>query len=174
MKVKFYLQSALLAGLVIFAWGAFVHMAIPFWEDVMHELPNEQVVVDAIKSTGAPNGIYYGMQGMLLVLFLGHGMTSATDGMGTYMALEFISDVLVAFVLAWMLLRTNVRGVLNRGLYAAVLGVLGWLSINVSSWIWYHFPFAYILLEAVDNVIGIFFAGLVISWLMNKQRTVAV
>ena len=172
MKAKFYLLAALLGALVLFVWGAIAHMALPFWDDVMHELPNEQAVVDALKSSGVSNGIYYGMQGMLLVTFFGHGMSDDTD-MGTYMVTEFISNVLVALVLAWLLMRANVQGTLNRGVYAGMIGLLGWLSINVSSWIWYHYPFAYISLEAVDNVIGAFLAGLVIAWLMKKTKVAA-
>jgi hypothetical protein len=145
-------------------------MALPFWDDVMHQLPNEQAVVDALQSTGTSNGLYYGMQGLFMVVFLGHGMTSATDNMGTYMTIEFISDVLVALVLAWILLKTNARGVSKIGFFAAMLGVLGWLNQNISYWNWYHFPFGYVLLEAVDNVIGTFLAGLVIAWLMNKTK----
>ena len=169
MNAKFYLLAALLGGIVLFAWGAVAHMAIPFWDDVMLQVPNEQAVVDALKSSGVSNGIYYGMQGMLLVTFFGHGM-SDNAGMGSYMVAEFISDVLVALVLAWLLLRINVRGTLNRGFYAGIIGVFGWLSINVSSWIWYHYPLAYISLEAVDNVPGTFLAGLVIAWLMKKTK----
>jgi len=170
MKFKFYLLSALLGGLVIFIWGMFAHMALPWWEDVMLRVPNEQAVVDAMKSNGVQNGMYYGVQGMFLVTFFGQGMADNGQGMRSYMVKEFISDALLALILAWLLLRANARGLLAVGVYSGFVGLAGWLNGNVSNWIWYHFPFRYIALEALDQIIGVFLAGLVIAWLMNKQQ----
>ncbi len=169
MKLKIYLLSALLGGFALFAWGAITHMGLPWWEDVMRPIPNEQVVVDALKTSGVQNGMYYGMQGMFLVTFFGKGMSDGV-GMGSYMAIEFLSDAIVALLLAWVLLRSTVTGVLARARFALMLGILGWVGVNLSYWIWYNFPFAYILLEFVDNGIGMFLGGLVIGWIIEKYR----
>jgi hypothetical protein len=169
MKTKYYLLAALLGGIVIFVWGAFSHMALPWWEDVMHRFPNEQPVVDALKANGVQNGMYYGMQGFFLVTFFGQGMND-NAAMGPLMIEEFISDALAAFVLAWLLMRANVRGVAKMGLFAGMVGLTGWIAGNLSNWIWYNFAFGYVLLEAVDQVIGFVLAGLVIAWLIKRER----
>lgn len=171
MKAKFYVLAMLLGGLTIFVWGAVSHMALPFWENVMHEVPNEQAVVDALKAGNVENGIYYGMQGLFMSVFLRPDM--AEIGMeANNLVLEFVSNALLALVIAWLLVRASVRGTLNRAWFAFMVGLAAWLSVNVSYWNWYNFPFAYILLEFVDLGIGAFLAGLVIAWLMEKQRVV--
>jgi hypothetical protein len=170
MKAKFYLVSLLLGGLVIFVWGAFSHMALPWWNDVMREIPNEQALADVMRTNGMENGMYYGMQGLFLVKFFGKGMSDGIS-MGPLMLMEFISDLLVALVLTWLLVRANTRGTLRLALYAAAVGLAGWLTTNVSNWIWYNFSFGYIILEALDQIIGVFLAGLVIGKLIKRERT---
>jgi MFS family permease len=170
MKVKFYLLATLLGGIVIFVWSAFAHMAIPGWESVMHELPNEQAVVDAMKSAGVQNGMYYGTQGVFLVTFFGQGMADGV-GMSSYMILEFISDALLALVLAWLLTHSHARGTSKFAFFAVMVGLTGWLNVNLSNWNWYHFPFGYVLMEALDQIVGLFLAGLLIGWLIKRERT---
>lgn len=168
MRAKFYVLAMLLGGLTIFVWGAVSHMALPFWENVMHEVPNEQAVVDALKAGNVQNGIYYGMQGLFMSVFLRPDM--AEIGMeANNLVFEFVSNALLALVIAWLLVRASVRGTLNRAGFAFMVGLAAWLSVNVSYWNWYNFPFAYILLEFVDLGIGAFLAGLVIAWLMDKN-----
>jgi len=167
MKAKFYLLAGLLGGITLFAWGALTHMALPIWKDVMHEIPNEQAMVDVMKSSGIQNGIHYGMQGFFLVTFFGKGMDDGV-GMGGLMITEFILDVMIALLLAWILLRTTATGVLKRARFALMIGLMAWVAINVSYWNWYHFPFAYIVLEFLDSGLGMFVGGLVIAWLIEK------
>jgi hypothetical protein len=169
MKAKFYFLAGLLGGITLFVWGALTHMAIPFWEDVMHQIPNEQAVVDAMKNAGVQNGIYYGNQGLFLVTFFGKGMADGIS-MGPLMLIEFITDVIVALFLAWILMRAAVNGVWARARFALVVGLMAWVAINVSYWNWYNFPFAYIVLEFVDTGLGMLVGGLVIAWLVEKQH----
>ena len=169
MKAKFYLLAALLGGIVIFIWSAFSHMAIPGWGSVMHPIPNEPAVVDAMKSSGVQNGMYYGMSGIFLVTFFGQGMNDGVS-MAPLMMMEFVSDALVAFVLAWLLARANARGIRRLAFFAVMVGLAGWLNVNLSYWIWYHFSFGYILLEALDQIVGVFLAGLLIGRLIKGER----
>ena len=173
MKAKFYLLAALLGGLTIFVWGFIIHMGLhSVWEMTMSPLPNEQAIVDVLKSAHASNGMYYGLQGIFMTLFLEPGQTNMTSHMGPLLVIEFITDMLVALVLAWLLVRTNIVGNGKRALFAGGVGLAGWININLSYWNWYRHPFSYTVLEAVNDVMAVLLAGLVIAWLMNKQRPV--
>jgi hypothetical protein len=51
----------------------------------------------------------------------------------------------------------------QRVALVTLLGVFAWLSISVSYWNWYHFPGAYIAGEAIDQVGGWLFGGIVLA-----------
>ena len=51
----------------------------------------------------------------------------------------------------------------QRVALVTLLGVFAWLSISVSYWNWYHFPTAYIAGEAIDQVGGWLFGGIVLA-----------
>ncbi len=123
MKLRYYLLSALLGGIVIFVWSAFSHMALPWWEDVVNKIPNEAIVVDAMKLAGVHNGMYYGEHGIFLVTFFGKGMVDHVSMM-PLMLMEFLTDVLAALVLAWLLLRANVWGMLRLAVFSGMVGLM--------------------------------------------------
>jgi hypothetical protein len=82
---------------------------------------------------------------------------------------ELITDIFAAFLLALVLTRGAVT-VLRGGWWGALLGLFAWLSISASYWNWYGFPSAFVAAEGIDQIVGWFLAGLVISVLMKGSK----
>ncbi len=43
--------GGLLAGIVVFFWGAFAHMVLPLGKMGVHQIPNEEPVIGAMRDT---------------------------------------------------------------------------------------------------------------------------
>ena len=85
------------------------------------------------------------------------------------LVVEFLSTLLCALIAA-AFLATIPGSALKRALMAALLGVFGWLALSVSQWTWYHFPFAFIALDLMDQAGGWFFAGLAMAKILPAAR----
>jgi hypothetical protein len=63
----------------------------------------------------------------------------------------------------------------QRVLFVALLGLIAWLSINVSYWNWYGFPTAFVLGEGIDQVVGWLLAGLAMAKIIRPaEKAMAV
>lgn len=86
--------------------------------------------------------------------------------------LEFPTTLAAALFAAWVL--GLIPGTFGRRVAVATLfGVVGWLSISVSEWIWYPYPGAYIIVVGLDQVIGWLLGGLAMSALLRPKATEA-
>ncbi len=56
----------------------------------------------------------------------------------------------------------------RRVLVVGLLGLLAWLSISASHWIWYGFPTAFVGAELIDQVVGWLVTGLVIAKIVPR------
>ena len=80
---------------------------------------------------------------------------------------ELASNILAALVAAFML--TLVVGSYGkRVLFVALLGLIAWLSINVSDWNWYRFPTSFVLGEGIDQIVGWLLAGLAMAKIVRN------
>jgi hypothetical protein len=83
--------------------------------------------------------------------------------------IELLSNMAAALVAAVVL--AQVPGGLGvRAFLVALLGLFAWLSISVSYWNWYGFPGAFSLGEAIDQVVGWFFGGLVLAAMVRRPQ----
>jgi hypothetical protein len=71
---------------------------------------------------------------------------------------ELLGDVAAAVIAVLILARTTLT---RRGMIAAAaaMGLFGWFSISFPYWNWYGFPAAFVLAEAIDQVVGWALAG---------------
>lgn len=188
--MKRILLAGVLGGLAMFLWGAVSHMLLPTGEAGIRTLPNEDSVITVLKQSVHEHAFY---------LFPSAGMMDAsTDaerqewerkyaagptgvliynpGGGTTlsavpMLIELASNIGVALIIAWVLSLTAVSYG-TRVLAALFLGVLAWLSVSVSEWNWYSFPAAFVGQEAVDQVGGCLFAGVVIAMVIRRKKSI--
>jgi hypothetical protein len=182
------LIGALVAGVVVFFWGAIAHMALPIGTMGVRPIPGEDKVIAAIKDTIREPGFYFipgrdmskpqskseaegyaakvrqGPSGVMVI----HPEGSESMSPGQLLT-ELGSSVVAALVAALVL--TQVRsGYFGRVLVVTAMGLFGFLSILVSYWNWYGFPTDFTIGAVLDEVIGWFLAGLVLAAIIRPAK----
>jgi hypothetical protein len=182
--MKRILLAGLLGGIAMFLWSSVAHLVLPLGQAGIGEIPNEQPVLTALRSSlGASSGLYLfpglgpgpdamRQYGQLLAanpsgLLIYHppGAQAMTAGQ---LATEFIAEVIQALLLAVLLARTRLTGFGSRLGFVFVAAVLAALGTNVSYWNWYGFPATYTAAYITTQIVGLLCAGLVAAALLKK------
>ena len=150
--------AALLGGIVMFAWGAVAHIFLGVGEAGVLPMPNETAMAAAMKANITEPGLYF-MPGMDMkkqmteeekaafaakykegpVAILVYRPTGDEIMSPKQLGIELASNVAAALVVGMILIFAAVSW--GRGVIISTLvGLSGWLSINVSYWDWYGFP----------------------------------
>lgn len=180
--MKRILLAGILGGLVMFVWGAVVHMnplTGPMGLSMLNE--KEDVVLAAVRDNVPQPGLYFfpgmdmtkkmskeeeaawtakykaGPSGLLLVQPKG-GDPMAPGQLVTEFALCVFCALIAAFILA-----STVGSYLCRVGMVALIGLFSWLAISMAYWNWYLFPFPLVALDAIDQITGSLLAGLLIA-----------
>jgi hypothetical protein len=187
------LLAAIVGGLITFIWGAVAHTALPLGEVGLSTIAeaDERDLNDALKRAFAREGLYVvpgkGLreaanmseaeftsweegareQPTAMIIFqpqMGQMMPPST------LVNEGISDVFAA-LLAAIVLATTATGYVGRVMVCTLIGVIGWLSISASYWIWYRFPLDYTIAEGVMQTVGWLLTGLVMAAIVKGRRS---
>ena len=176
------LIAALLGGSTMFLAGTFTHVVLPIGEAGIKQLPNEEPVLAALRSSVTEPGLYFfpgmpsGAAGEAQKKQWEERMRQGPTGIMVYqtkgsaamepsqLAGEFISNVLVALVAALLLAQVRLSSFGGRVGFVTALGGVAWLAISVSLWNWYRFPATYTLAELVHELFGFAMTGLVLAW----------
>ena len=188
--------AGLLGGIVMFFWGFVAHMFLPLGEIGMKTLPiaKQDVVLAAARDALGEPGIYmvpsfenmddYGDEAKgtelsariaanpyAFIVYQPQGV-DMVNGMGPFLAREFVTNVLSAILAAFVVSFAAVA----FGLRAALVGAMGlfaWLAVHVPYWNWYRFPLDFTLAGLAMQVIGWLLAGLAIAWWLarGERRT---
>jgi hypothetical protein len=187
--MKKIILTGILGAVITFAWSAFVHMN-PLTGMLGLSMLNEKedAVMAAVREQVPQPGLYYfpgmdmsksatpeqeaawkakykaGPSGLLLV------QPKSDDPMPPRMLIiEFVSTLGCALIAAFIL--TSTVGPFTRRVgIVMLLGLFSWLAISVSQWDWYAFPFAFVALDAIDQIIGWLLAGLVMAKLIKPPK----
>lgn len=179
------LIASVVGGVVMFAWGAVDHMALPFGMMGIKNLPAEEALLPHMKQAIPEHGLYFfpgkdetdksdaackaweakirsGPRGLLIFNPAG-GEPISPKQLGT----EFASNVLAALLLAVVLARLR-TGALAGGLFGLVLGVYGWMSIEASYWNWHDYPCAFATASLIEQAVGGLLSGLAIALVIGR------
>ena len=181
-------SGGVLAGIVVFFWGAIAHMVLPLGKMGVRLIPNEEPVIGAMRDAIREPGFYFfpgmdmsgqasesekevwqskvrqGPVGVIIIRPSG-GEAMSPRQLGTELATNVISALLAAFLLTFI--HSGYRG---RVLFVTLLGVFGFLTISVPYWNWYGFPTDFTVAEAIDQVVGWFLAGLVLAAIVRHPK----
>lgn len=180
--------AALVGGLVMFCWGAFSHMVLPFAEAGVQSVPNEAAVTTALETNIKEPGFYFlpGMENMHNATpeqqaawaakyekgptaILVYHPTGERPMSVNQMGVEFLSNVLACLFVA-MILSFSGAGFVGRVTIATLVGAAGWASISLSQWNWYRFPTPVILAEGFDQVVGWFITGIALAFVVKRRQ----
>jgi hypothetical protein len=84
------------------------------------------------------------------------------------LATEFLTELLEALLLSWLIAQIRLEGRSPRFGYVIVVGLISAISTNVSYWNWYGFPTAYTLAYMTTQFVGYLAAGLVAIWILGR------
>ena len=187
--------GGVLAGLAMFIWSSIAHMLLPIGEMGIRTIANEDAVTAAMKANITEPGFYFipgeGMTNAATLpkeqqqaameawqkkyeagprAILIYHPTGEKLFMPRYFIVEFLSDVVVGLIAAFALALASekLRTFAGRIGFVTLLGLLGWVAIEVSYWNWYGFPAAYEAGQFLDQIVGMAFAGTVLAFVMRR------
>ena len=192
MSTRFIL-AGVLAGVAMFMWGAISHMMLPWHEATMNTFRDEDLVAEVLMKEAPVSGIYIApMAGML-----DEGLTSeqkeqrmqeawdkgakgpnifmtfqreGKDGMAMPMILDFVTLVLMSFLMLWLLAAAPNLTFVGKVLFVTIAGTAGIALVQLEQWIWWSFSTSYALVNIVDSAIRWAVGGAVLAWLGTARE----
>lgn len=187
--MKKNLLAAILGAVIFFIWSAAVHMnplTGPMGLSMLNE--KEDAVMAALNENVQQPGLYFfpgmdmskhmtkeeeaawtakfkaGPVGLLLIEPKG-----GDPIMTSQLVISFISDLLCALLAAFILAST--AGSCGRRVaIVASLGLFSWMAISIQQWNWYEFPFTFVMLDAINQVIGWTLAALLMAKMIRPAN----
>ena len=187
--MKKNLLAAILGAVIFFIWSAAVHMnplTGPMGLSMLNE--KEDAVMAALNENVQQPGLYFfpgmdmskhmtkeeeadwtakfkaGPVGLLLIEPKG-----GDPIMTSQLVVSFVSNLLCALLAAFILAST-VGSFARRVAIVASLGLFSWLAISIPQWDWYEFPFTFVMLDAINQVIGWTLAGLLMAKMIRPAN----
>jgi len=189
MQTNNIFLASMFGGIVLFVWGAFSHMVLGLGESSIKQIPNEEIVVAAMRDNITEAGLYFfpgmerssGMteqQGKAAMDQWAEKWTAGPNGMLVYnregsqplspkqFIVELISDIIAALIAAFLLAKAvgGLGGFWQRVQFVTALGLFSFFAVETAYWNWYGFPFRFTVDSLFDQVAGFFLAGLVLGW----------
>jgi hypothetical protein len=181
--------GGILGGIVLFFWGFVAHMLLPIGEMGIHAIPNEDLVLNSMRNAIQEEGFYIfpsinmkeasesqqktweakmkeGPSGVLVIQPKGRELV-----MSHLMLIEGATNIVSALLAALLLaqVRTGSR-YWGRVAFVTLLGILGFVMVNVPFWNWYSFPTNFTIAQAIEHVAGWLLAGLVLAAIVRGRK----
>ena len=187
------LLAGLLGAVAMFAWTAIAHMATPLGEAGVQNTMKDEELLSALKSTVKDKDGFYMYPSMGLApdathdqqseamekypekleknpsgFFIYHPAASRPMNMGKYLTVEFITELVEAFLAVWLLSQTRIVTFGGRVGFVTAVGIVAAIATNVSYWNWWGFPTVYTASYIFIQVVGFFLVGLVAAIMFRR------
>jgi hypothetical protein len=185
---KRILLAGVLGGLALFLWGGLAHTVLGLGTVGIQNLPQQQLVMDALKASTPQSGFYFfpqvdaagkvqpekagGPYGIMI-----YHSSGAGGAMTAQLINEFVLNVVLALFAAFLLsLAPGLSGYGSRVGFVTLVGFMVGLMINVEYWNWYGFPLSYTVAGIFVAVVGFLFVGLIAAAIVKSpaRRIMAV
>jgi len=176
------LVGALLAAVILFAWGAVWWMALPFWTWATHSVPNDDAVVAVLQMNLPESGTYFSpyrdanaTPEQDKVLMERHLRGPLVEIIYIKEGLDPMTPVALAAGFAQILVSTLVAGVLlsfaapalpayvQRVGFVLLLAIFAVVALNLADIVWFHHPWPYPAMRAAFVASGWLLAGLLMG-----------
>lgn len=174
------IKAGILGGVILFIWSAISWMALPWHKNTIHSFSVEKAVTQSIQSNAPFSGIYF-------LPSMHHQMSEATittnapepmifaavtlEGMHPMMismVISFITQLIAAFFVAWMLMQANNLRYVGRLCFVIIFALAAGVITDIPYWNWFGFDRAYTLVQFADLIIGWSLAGLALAKICKK------
>ena len=168
------LTAGLLAGLGMYVWGMFSHMALPLGDLGIQTLPDEASIATLLKDKIKEPGLYYFpfekdmAKAEILLKERPRGLLTFTPhtvpfSMGFNLGVQLVNDLLLGLLLAWLLSKVTLPGLGEKLAFGVVLAVLATLSYLMPYWNWYGFPLTFVLAGACDALMATLIGTIIVT-----------
>ena len=169
MRTRYLLTAAILGGVVSFAWGSVSHLALVLPGTEPRAFADSNAVVQLVKANAPENGIYFDGRGLFASVAFRSDMAQKFTSLAPSLLRQFGVEIVVAFILAWVLLRLPGMTAFQTGILFAIVGVAAGIEELVPMQIWYGFPRSTTAAEGIDLIVGWLLLGLVLGALRNRM-----
>jgi hypothetical protein len=169
-----WIKSGIVGGAILFIWSAISWMALPWHMATLNGYEGEKAVTDVIKANVSHSGMYILPMKMqentkdTTFLFGVVKIDGESKPMSMSMGLSLLSQIIAAWMAAWMLMKANRTSYLSRFTFILVFAVAADILAHVPYWIWFCFDTNYTLVNMADFLIGWIFAGLAMAGLARR------
>jgi hypothetical protein len=183
--------AAVLGGVAFFLWNFAAHDVLPLGEAGIKPVPNEEVVMTAMKTNLLDHGLYFfpgidsppnatsaqksqAMEARMKKLASGPSgilvyHPSWDFSFGKALAIELGTNIVQVFLAVLLLSQTSLTGFMARWRFLTLVGMVAAISTNVSYWNWYGFPGNYTLANILTVFLGFTIAGLVAAAIVKPS-----
>ncbi len=191
---KTLVLGAILGGLVAFLWSNVSWEILPWHERTLLTFQDEDAVGRVVTEHAASSGVYLFPAGpkqagmtkeqkkaaeaaawekmqkgpVVFAAIRREGFTSAAFTRG--IMAQFLTQVIAAFLLTWMLLKTSGLSYWGRVGFLTVAGLAAGVISDLPNWNWWGFSGSYTTVAVVDSALTWYIAGLVIARVARPQR----
>ena len=181
---KRILLAGIVGGIALFMWGGLSHLVLGLGAVGIQYLPQQQPVMDALKSSVPSSGFYFfpqmdtggkvpadkagGPYGIMI-----YHASGAGGAMTGQLVNECLLNIVLALLAAFLLSRTAFPGYVSRVGFVTLLGLTVGVMTNVEYWNWYGFPLNYTLASIAIAVVGFLIVGLIAAAFIKQPIAVA-
>lgn len=185
MMTKRLFLGGLLAGILLFVWGAFYHTVLPFTGMVFERFRDEDAVARALVDHAPRSGVYMlpyeppggdeaAMKAVQEKWLRGPAAFAAvrTGSAGSfpgYLLRQLAINLMEGLLAALLLLHARPATAGARALFLAGVALMAWLARSLPAWNWYAFSTAFTLYDLGDMLIGLALAGVLVSWFLPQK-----
>ena len=90
------------------------------------------------------------------------------DDMNTPMVFSFLSLLLAALLITWLLMQTSGLSYIRQVMFVTAIGLSAGVMVHLPYWNWWKFPLCYTIVSIFDLVIAWFLAGLVMAKMCQR------
>lgn len=178
------IKGALIGGVVAFLWTNISWMILPWHGMTISTLPNEESIAGLMKVNIAESGLYilpwpseHTEEEMVKVnkrmeegpyAYMVVRPNGVKKSMPKMMVLGLLSNILIAFMLTFLLMKTKGLGYIEKVGFIKIAAIAGALVIVVPNLIWWQFPMGYTLVTIVDTALTWGFSGLAIAKIVKS------
>lgn len=183
-------RAGIVGGLIVFLWGIFSWMILPWHSMTMEKFVDEQYVARVIQENAPESGIYVlpcmyasSRDSMKNEMQMNQKMSKRgpfvfasvnLDARAPLSASNFIvgllTQIVAALFITWMLLQTKAMHYMQRVWFVAAVGLVAGILAYVPAWNWMDFPPSYTIVNLLDITIAWFLAGLGIGKVLEVKR----